>query len=519
MNKVKYAFLGFLLGMGISSTAMAQEFSYKGYILSDLRFTVGGQDRPDDVAPVMFDRSDNTVGFTGSFTWGKVDAVADIAITYSGKSEVSQLETLKSRNKVDPFYFESEALYIRINDFIVDGLDIRLGRQIIDWGTADRFNPTSVINGLDLEDYQDFGRRVANEMINIIYAPDWEVYGENGTIFGDFHIQLVWVPKFRSGLIPDSSEYAFGGPNQFRRFVKSKTLYNLIDLQELFEEYGGVINYNSITVNEPDFNIKNSQVGLRVGFTLLGVDIDFMGYYGYDHNVQPKYITVAATSTRQDVQNAVDANIQYVGGTDEERDGLMDLMRSFGYNGIKTLTGNTDVIVEYPRVGVVGADFATSLDALGGVGLWGEVAFTFHDDVPVTININDGKAIIEDYQVKKGWFPKIVVGWDNSFTKWFYMNMQYIYGFVDEFGDNDIKHYLMVNTDFKMVQEQMLLRLSLVMNLTDPSAIFMPSLTFSFWQGMGLVAGGLFHFGEDSSTFGNRTTGPNYIFLQAKYSF
>ena len=512
------AVLGSLAVAAAPTAASAQEFTHKGYISSDLRMTVGGTDRPKGVAPVMFDRSDNTVDFMGSFTWGKIDAVADLSITFTGGSHVNMLDTLHNRGDVDAFSFESEALYIRISDFIVDGLDLRLGRQIVDWGTADRFNPTNPVNGLDLEDYQDFGRRVANEMISLTYSPEWEVYDEekDKTIFGDFHIQAVWVPRFKSGLVPQSSDYVFGEPDQFRRFVKSKTLHNLVDLQEMFLEYGGSVIYN-VKVEEPDFNISNSQVGLRLGFTLYGIDIDFMAYYGYDHIMQPRDVNVNAVSTNATVSDAIEKNIHFVAGNEEERQGLMRLMESFSYDGISTLTATADVNVVYPRVWVVGADFATSLDWLGGVGFWGEVAFTIHDDVPIHIDINGTK--IEEYQVDKGWFVKAVVGIDNTFTSWFYMNIQYIYGFTDEFGDNDLEHYLMVNTDFKMYQEQILLRLSLVMNLTDPSAIFMPSFNFGFWQGFQLIAGGLFHFGEDMSTFGNRVTGPNYIFLQAKYSF
>ena len=172
---------------------------------------------------------------------------------------------MRSRQKVDPLYFESEALYIRITDFILDGIDVRVGRQIIDWGSADRFNPTSVINGLDLEDYQDFGRRVANEMVNITFAPDWEVGGEETPIFSEFQFQVVWVPVFRSGLIPESSEYIFGGPDQFRRFVRSSTLKRLVDLQQAYVDNKGAILYD-VKVHEPSLSIENSQVGVRLGF-------------------------------------------------------------------------------------------------------------------------------------------------------------------------------------------------------------------------------------------------------------
>lgn len=516
MSKMRYFLFALMALMGLASTAVAQEFSYKGLISSDLRMTVPGQDKPDDVKSVAFDRSDNTFKFTGGFTWESIDAVADLSLTYSGRSEVNKMKSLQYRSHVDPFYFESDAMYIRISDFIFDGLDIRLGRQIVEWGSADKFNPTSVINGLDLEDPQDFGKRVANEMISLTYAPSWDVEGENGTIFGEFQFQVVWVPMFRSGLVPYSSEYAFGEPNQFRRFVKSTTLHNLVDLQELFLEYGGKILYD-VNVNEPDFDIANSQVGMRVGFTLLGIDLSFMGYYGFDHNLQPNKVVVNAVSSNADITTAIDENIKYIAGTDAERQTLMDLMRNFSYDGISTLTGYTDVELVYPRVWVVGMDFATSLDFMGGVGLWGELTVTIHDDVPIHLDINGTK--FSEYQVKKGVFVKGVLGIDNSFTKWFYLNAQYIYGFVDEFGANDLGHYLMLNGDFKLINEQMLVRISAVMQLTDPSAILMPSFSFKFWPGTELIAGALLHLGKKSSTFGNRTVGANYVFLQAKYAF
>jgi len=518
MKKIGYGLLACLLGSSLCSVAAAQEFNYKGMITSDLRLTVPGKDMPSDVEAVRFDRTDNTIRATGAFRWGKVDAMADLSLTFSGKSEVDELRTLQDRTKVDPFYFESEALFIRISDFIIDGLDIQVGRQIVDWGAADKFRPTSVINGLDLEDPQDFGRRVANEMISLTYAPGWEIDGEETPIFSEFSFQVVWVPRFRSGLVPYSSEYAFSRPNEFRRFVKSQLLHNLVDLQEMFLHYGGSILYD-VRVEEPSFAIENSQVGMRAGFSLLGVDLHFMAYYGFDHNMQPNTVNVNAVSTDPGVSAAIRENIHYVAGTDTERDNLMKLMKSFGEEGlITTLTGYTDVNLKYPRVWVVGADFATSLDFLGGVGFWGEVAVTIHDDVPIYIDIN-GTEIGGQYQAKKGAFVKAVVGLDNTFTKWLYINTQYIYGFVDEFGKDDLGHYLMVNADFKAVNEQMLFRLSGVIQLTDPSAVIMPSLSFKFWPATELVAGALINVGKASSKFGNRTVGPNYLFFQAKYAF
>lgn len=510
--------LGCALAAGLSTcatSAMAQEFNYKGSITSDLRFTVPGQDMPGDLDKVRFDRTDNTFRFTGAFTWGVVDAVADISVTYSGQSDVYELYTDRRRQNVDPLYFESEALYVRISDFIIDGLDIRLGRQIIDWGSGDRFNPTSVVNGLDLEDYQDFGRRVANEMVNITYTPGWEVEGEETPIFSEFQIQLIWVPVFKSGLIPESSEYLFGGPDQFRRFVRADTLKRLVDLQQAYVDNLGTVLYD-VKIDEPSRAIENSQVALRIGFSLLGVDINFMGYYGFDHLMQPKDIKVNLETSDETLADAINAHIDKIANPDEFG-ALMTLMNQLGPDHVRYLTGYTDVTVSYPRVWVVGADFATSLDFMGGVGLWGEISVTIHDDVGMDIDVNGVK--IHDVQEKKGAFVKAVVGLDNTFTKWLYVNMQYIYGFVDEFGATDLNHYLMLNGDFKAFNEQMLFRLSIVMQLTDPSAIIMPSFSFKFWPGTELIAGALLHAGTDDSTFGNRVAGPNYVFVQARYSF
>ena len=519
--------LGCALAAGLTSAladdAAAQEFSYKGYVMSDVRLTIPSVDMPSEVngkkyEEVRFWRTDNTVKFTGGFSWDKVDVVADLSIVFSGRSDVYELETLRTRNTVDPYYFESDALYIRLSDFIFDGLDIKVGRQVIDWGSADRFNPTSVINGLDLEDYQDFGHRIPNEMINIVFAPDWEVESEDGDtpVFSEFQFQVVWVPTFRSNMVPESSEYVFGGPDQFRRFAKSQFLNNLVDLQEKFQEYNGTILYH-VVVDEPSDSIENSQVGVRLGFSLLGVDLDFYAYRGYDHNMQPSTVKVEAVSTDPNVSNAIDQHIHKVGGSKGDRQALLDLMESFGTNGISTLTANTDVSVAYPRVWVAGFDFATSLDFAGGIGLWGELAFTFHDDVVIDLDINGHD--FHDVQNEKGFFVKAVVGIDNSFTKWFYMNMQYIYGFVDEFGSNDLEHYLMWNGDFKAFNEQMLFRLSLVWCISDPSAMLVPMFSFKFWPNTELALGALIHLGEKDTTFGNRVTGPNYLYFQAKYSF
>ena len=510
-----FIFLSVLFFIGFSATA--QKFMYKGSVYSDLRLAVPGKDKDPADHDFRFDRSDNSLNLTGLFNWGSVDVYADLSFVFSGRSKVDRFHTLHERGSVDPFYIESSGLYLRINDFVLDGLDLKIGRQIVEWGSADKFNPTSVINSVDLEDPMDFGRLVANEMIVLSYSPGWMIDGDETPIFDEFRMELVYVPMFRSSLLPESGRLAFSEPNQFRNFVNSETLHGLVNIQELFLKYGGEVLYD-VRIKEPDWALKNSQVGGKISFSLLGVDFGLMGYYGYDHNNQPQQVLVNAVSSDANVQVLMNAAMPAVAGTKEEMEDLMGLLTSYGEEGkVRTIKGFTDVELGFPRVGVFGAEFSTSLDFLGGMGFWGEATLTFHDDVMIDLDINGTR--LSERQFKKGHYWKAVLGIDNTITKWLYVNVQYVRGFVNEFGASSIGNYVVAGVDVKGFNEQALLRVFAILNMDDPSTILYPMLSFKFWQATELVAGALLHFGGDNSTFGNRIVGRNIVFLQGRYSF
>ena len=477
---------------------------YRGVVQTDLRVAVPGNDAPADAADYRIERLDNLARLTAMLSWANVDALVDLAVVFSGRSEVDTFDSLRSRQAVDAYYFESEGIYLQIIDFIAEGFDLRIGRQIVDWGTADRFNPTSVINAFDLEDPIDFGRRVANEMISLTYHPGWIIEGEVTPILDEVHLQLVVVPLFRSALIPDSALHAFSEPDQFRRFVRADLLKNLVDVQKAFLAKGGDVVYN-VRVQQPEEVIENAQVGARLGFSLFGVDFGLMAYHGFDHNVQPKNVRVSAIYEGT-LFPLPDLN---------DLETVMEMMNRFPT--LAGLVGYTDVDLIYPRVSVLGADFSASLDALGGIGIWGEFAMTFHDGVYLDITIND--QVFRETQVERGWFWKLTAGLDYTFTKWWYMNVQYLHGFVDEFGTAELGDYIVAGSDFKTFNEQVLIRLFGMINLQDTSFIAFPSLSFKFWQATELVAGALLHGGDRDSKFGNRTAGPNIVFMQGRYSF
>lgn len=510
--------------------AQAQtDFDYRGLIESDLRLAVPGADQPEGVPDFFFARTDNTARLTVAMSWAQVEAIVDLALTFSGRSEVDAFGDLHQRAKVDPWYFESDALYLAIYDFVIDGVDLRLGRQVVDWGKADIFNPTSVINPYDLEDPLDFGRKIANEMVTLSISPPWIIEGEETPILDELNLMLVAVPVFRSLLLPDSARLAFTSPEQFARFIHSQTLANLVDVQNAFLQYGSV-GYG-LSVEEPSPELENMQFGTRLAASVFGIDLSAIYYYGFDHNVQPQAVNVGGLTL-------ADGSVFPYPEDLSDTDSLIGLIHTLGGSGFfDGAFVDTHVVLSYPRVHVVGGSVATSLDFLGGVGIWAEFAGTFHDGVEFALSLADRPAcqpdgsppdgamscIPRETQVEPGFFWKLTTGLDYSITSWWYVNVQYLHGFVDEFGSENLGDYVVAGMDFKTFSEQMLIRLFTIVELdTEPeeaSAILYPELTFGFWQNAQLVAGALLHLGEHDTKFGNRTAGPNLVFFKGRYAF
>jgi len=48
--------------------------------------------------------------------------------------------------------------YLDLNGLLHSSIDIRIGRQRIAWGSADRLNPSDNLNPQEFEDFWDFGR-------------------------------------------------------------------------------------------------------------------------------------------------------------------------------------------------------------------------------------------------------------------------------------------------------------------------------------------------------------------------
>ena len=114
---------------------------------------------------------------------------------------------------------------------------------------------------------------------------------------------------------------------------------------------------------------------------------------------------------------------------------------------------------------------------------------------------------------------KYVVGTDYSIASWWYVNMQFLHGFVDEFGADNLENYIVAGSDLKFFNDQMTLRLFGIVNLTDQSFVLYPNLMNRFWDNTEVGLGAFLMQGAEDTKFGSPVTGPNQVFVNARYSY
>src|SRR5581483_9244178 len=159
------AFVALLRGVAFAD---AVEVKFGGQIASDIRYRLNGEEIPSGTgaAPVPsqqrllrygFSRNENLI--KGQLTLGigqKVKAVADVDFVWYGYSDIHDIDSETLHEKVDPYRLEAHAAYVDIYK-LLPHLDLRMGRQVVVWGTADKFNPTNNLNSLDFSDPLLFG--------------------------------------------------------------------------------------------------------------------------------------------------------------------------------------------------------------------------------------------------------------------------------------------------------------------------------------------------------------------------
>jgi hypothetical protein len=498
------------------------DIKFGGQIASDIRFRLNGEEIPPaaDQTPFPsqqrllkygFSRNENLIKTQLTLTLAdRVKAVADVDFYFYGYSDVNDIDSETLHERVDPYRFESQAAYIDIYH-ILPHLDLRIGRQVVVWGTADKFNPTNNLNSLDLSDPLLFGKALGNQMIRLDYNP-WR----------DLIITAVWVPIFRPAQLPRTAPLAVTQVNRPAP-VQEAQFRTILGQEAIFQNPQNVSVYTLV----PETSIQNSQVGLRVAGRVLGQDMSISYYHGRWGIPTPAWATNKAN-------------------------------------------GQVQVGVMWPRMDVLGVDMAGSINKLGGLGYWIEAGLFFpqqinyglYDDNPVTSltghdrltfqkssagvwslqkNINGVMPVV----VPSTPFLKLTAGVDYSWNKYLYTNLQYVYGFIDEFGwgkqsyirpgegvggltrtEARIGHYLVAGADLKFFNDALLIRFFgafKVPQIGDQSpsftAVLFPQIAWAVWDATELSLGAFVFLGDSDTKFGDPASGASELFLKAKFTY
>jgi hypothetical protein len=178
-----------VIALSISSNiAKAQEDGNKlklsGDLLIDQRFLL---EVPNDWA---WNENRLTLELNKKIT-GNSKFYSEVWLRNIGLPGINSSADLYNKGIVDPYNLEVREAYVQLFGFLTKNLDVKIGRQRITWGTADKLNPTDNLNPYDLEDVLDFGRHRGSDAISLDYYFNSE-----------FSLQGVYIPFFQPANMP-----------------------------------------------------------------------------------------------------------------------------------------------------------------------------------------------------------------------------------------------------------------------------------------------------------------------------
>jgi len=94
-----------------------------------------------------------------------------------------------------PLSLRLREAYAELYGFPLPWIDLRVGRQRLAWGSAERIGVLDVLDRDDLEDRWDFGRHLASDALRLT------------AYFGEHSLQAVYVPVFRPALLPAGGSF------------------------------------------------------------------------------------------------------------------------------------------------------------------------------------------------------------------------------------------------------------------------------------------------------------------------
>lgn len=389
---------------------------------------------------------------------------SEIWLRNIGLPNYTQSSHLYNKGIIDPYNLEVREAYVQVFGFLTKKLDLKLGRQRIVWGTADKLNPTDNLNPLDMEDILDFGRRRGSDAISMNYYFN-----------SDVSLQGVYIPFFQPANMPIG--------------IFANALNPSMELPQ-----GMVLKGLSDTLLAPKYNLsESSTAGLKFKGYVKGVDFSLSYIWGYEGLP----VSTRNTFIPVDMTGGIKINSQL----------------SF----IRTHIIGADFSTSIAGAGFWGeaAVFVPESDVIMTNDL---SAFYPTSPVPVTTD-----SLILD---KSKPYVKFIIGTDYNFADGSYINCQYLHGFVQEMGVDGLNDYFFARYEKKFLNDK--LKISpisgafIVTNwnkLSDNYAIaYMPQVSYNATDDIEITLSATFFDGKGNNMFANLKE-YNMFGFKMKYSF
>jgi len=371
---------------------------------------------------------------------------------------------LYNKGIVDPYNLEIREAYIQMFGFLTKNIDLKIGRQRIVWGTADKLNPTDNLNPYDMEDILDFGRHRASDAINMNY------YLNN-----DFSLQGVYIPFFQPANLPVG--------------IFANALNPTMVLPQ-----GMTLKEFSDNLQMPEYNLKESSTaGFKFKGSAKGVDFSLSYIWGRDG------LPFATRNTFIPVDTLGGININSQLSFFRTHIIGADLSTSIAGIGFWA-----EAAAFIPEKDVIMTNDLSALYPLS--------------PVPVTIDTT----ILD----KKEPYIKFIAGGDYNFSDGSYLNFQYMHGFIHEKGNDVLNDYFFIRYEKKFFNEKLIIApiggafiVADWNKIEDNYAIaYMPQVSYKATDDIEITLSTAIFEGKGDNLFANLKD-YNMFMFKMKYSF
>ena len=333
-----------------------------------------------DAGDYSLNRGEFHVGLNG-YVSDNVSFRSKVYFIYDARPEYDNLQELESQSGYSSIVHEQDT-YIKeasftLMDLLLDGFDLRVGRQRVRWGTSDEYNVVDNLNPVDYRNLFSFDpdylvEHLSMDGFNLEYLFPFDF---------ELKLQAAYFVTFKPSTLP------LGFNGQSLAMQQSRA-------DELTSSYGFTsADVEMVLRDVPDYRVTGGPAGIR----LSGVGFNFDWGLSYYHGYQSLPM-------------------------------LYRVQTDIGLDSTSVTS-----YYDYPRLDVVGFDLAGEIHS---VGVWAEFGAYFPEkkDVSVVTSLissssGESFALLEDV------YYKYTIGFDYTFGigGGIYWNTQFNHGYYDEF--------------------------------------------------------------------------------------